>query len=260
MAALGRLLQQRGGARRVRCNTPAGVAHQRERDLSVTVALSRGPLVPSGGDFQVGRDTEPIFKNDTETEFRPGMAALGREHIPPPRLGELTINADAACIQKPELRLSLDKALFRRLLAPAECFRRLRLDRKAVRENQVAISLGEILANRRRGTVPPRNSEIRAALQIGEAQLVLCLSMPLLGRAPQPCHSIAEAGDDPLTAQMHQAQPIRAFGLAGNGRPPKEPEGLHEIARGTGHHPPAHGPARPARPGRADLTVHASPR
>jgi hypothetical protein len=43
----------------------------------------------------------------------------------------------------------------------------------------------------------------------------------LLGRAPQPGDTIAEAGDDAVTAQIYQTQSIGAFGIARSGRPPE---------------------------------------
>ena len=97
--------------------------------------------------------------NDAEPEFGPGMATLGGEHIPPPCLGEVAIATDAACVQKPELRLGIDKALLRRLPAPTERFRGLRFDGNAVRENQIAVALGEFFQSRRSGIIPPRGSD-----------------------------------------------------------------------------------------------------
>jgi hypothetical protein len=101
---------------------------------------------------------------------------------------------------------------------------------------------------------------IGAAAQIRKAELVLGLCMPMLGRAPQPDDTVAEGGDDPFAAQIKQAQPIRALGLAGRGRPPEEPERLRAIARRDGSQSAAHGPAPCAEKACTDLRVHASTR
>ena len=183
--------------------------------------------------------------DDAETEFGLGMAALGGERIPSPRLGEVAVAADAARVEKPELRLGVDKPLFGRVPAPAKRLGRLRLDREAVRKDQLAIALGDLLVDRRRGLIPSRDAAVGAAVQIGEAQLVLRLRMPLLGRAPQPDDAIAEAGDDPFAAQVKQTQPIRAFGLAGQ-RPPAGRTGMPSRNR-----PRRWRPCRGARPGSA---------
>ena len=267
IAALGRLLQQRGGARRVRWHSPAAVAQQRQRDLRIGVALRRRAPVPPGGGLRVGVHAGPVFMDDAETEFGVGMAALGGERIPSPRLGEVAVNADAARVEKPELRLGVDEVLFGRFPTPSKSLFRLRLDRKAIRKDQLAIALGEILVDRRRRLIPLRDPAARAAMQIDEAQLILRLRMPLFGRPPQPDDAIAGAGDDSFATQINQTQPIGSLGLAGGGGPPEAPECLGEIAPGAGAHPAAHGPARLAGDGRrsrhgsrmASLNVRTAP-
>src|SRR3954466_244110 len=110
------------------------------------------------------------------------------------------------------------------------------------------IALGNILVGGRSSVIPTRGSGVGAAVQIHKAQLVLCLGMPLLGRAPQPDDTIAGAGDDPFATQIKQTQPIRALGLAGSGSPLEELECLREVALGASVQPAAYGPAQHADP------------
>ena len=197
--------------------------------------------------------------DDAETEFGLGMAALGSKRIPPPRLGEIDVNADAARIQEPELRLGVDKAPFGGGAAPTEGVGRLLLHREPIREDQTAIALGDILVDSRRGLIPTRDAAIGAAVQIGKAKLVLCLLMSLLGRMKQPNGTVAEAGDDRLTAQVAEAEPISPLRVTGSGRPPEEPESLREIASGARGQSAAYGPAEPAATVVPDVRAHASP-
>ena len=124
--------------------------------LPFAAARSYHPAAAAGSAV----DAEPVLIDDAETEFGLGMAALGGERIPSPRLGEVALDADAARVEKPELRLGVDEALFGCRAAPAKGLGRLRLDRKAIRKDQLAIALGEILVDRRRGLIPLRDAAV----------------------------------------------------------------------------------------------------
>src|SRR5262249_21731762 len=102
-----------------------------------------------------------------------------------------------------------------------------------------------------------------AAVQIGEAELVLCLGVALLGGAAKPYRRVAEAADDAFAPGVAQPQPKLALGIAAPRRLGEALERTCPPLAGDRDEPGANQPigAAAARAvGGQQVTAHASPR
>ena len=233
--SVGRLLKERDRPRGIARQPLSRAAHQRKSDLGIRVALRRRLFIPGSGGRQIDLDPEAVRVNDAEAEFAHRVALFGGGLIPAARLDVVDLAAEPAGMHQGEVCLRWRVALLGGGAAPAHGFGRVRGNRDPVRKHQLAIAVGKILVDRGGAVVPAGDAAIgAAAMQVGQAQLVLRLGIALLGRPPEPHDGVAETADDAFAARVEQTQLKLALGVAGRRRFRKVAEGLCKFSPSPG--------------------------
>jgi hypothetical protein len=266
---VGRLPKERDRPHRIRGQPLPRGAHQRQGDLGIRVSLCRRLFIPRSGGRQIDLDPETVRVNDAEAQFAGRVALVGGGGIPAPRLGVIDLAAIPASPHQGEVCLRRRIALLGSLTAPAQGFGMVRGNRNPVWKHQIAIAVGDDFVDRGGAVVPLGDPAIGpAAMQIGQAQLVLRLGMPPLRRLPEPHDGVAQTADDALAPRVQQTQLKLAFGVAARRRFREVAPRLRIVSPSPGGKPGSHKAAGAAgavgggrgRHSRGGIRVHASPR